>query len=183
MPSAPRALPERTWWIEPDRLIGGVYPDDAKPEVARSKLEALLDHGVTAFLNLMEPDETSHDGRRFAPYEPIARALAAERGVALEFGRLEIVDQDIPSSERMREILAWLDDRLERARLCYMHCWGGRGRTGTVAGIHLIRRGLATPANFVDVIRDLRGADAQRGPAPENSRQRDFVRDYPFAGS
>ena len=183
MPSAPRALPERTWWIEKDRLIGGAYPGDAKPEVALRKLEALLDHGVGAFLCLMEPDETSHDGSQFAPYEPIARALGAKRGIALEFGRLEIVDQNIPSIERMREILAWLDDRFERSRLCYVHCWGGRGRTGTVAGIHLIRRGLATPANFVDVIRDLRGSEAQRGPAPENSRQRDFVRRYPFSGT
>ncbi len=178
MPSAPRALPERTWWIEPGRLIGGVYPGDAKPEVARSKLEALLDHGVTAFLNLMEPNETSHDGSQFAPYELIARGLAAERGVALEFARHAIVDQSIPSLERMREIVAWLDDRLERGRLVYVHCWGGRGRTGTVAGIHLIRRALATPENFVDVIRQLRGADVKRGPAPENPEQRDFVRRF-----
>lgn len=182
MPSAKPRLPERTWWIEKDRVLGGAYPGDLQPEVARGKIAALLDHRVAAFLNLMESDETSHDGRAFAPYEPIARALAEERGIALEFARLEIVDQSIPSVERMREILAWIDDRLERACLCYVHCWGGRGRTGTVAGIHLIRRGLATPANFVDTIRDLRGSDAQRGPAPENSRQRDFVRRYPFSG-
>jgi hypothetical protein len=182
MPSATRAPPERTWWIEKGRVLGGVYPGDAKADVARGKLAALLDHGVEAFLNLMESDETGHDGRPFAPYEPIARALAAERGLALEFGRLEIVDQRTPSVARMREILAWLDDRLARGRLCYVHCWGGRGRTGTVAGVHLIRRGLATPANFADVIRDLRGSDVHRGPAPENALQRDFVRRFSFGG-
>jgi protein-tyrosine phosphatase len=179
MPSATRALPERTFWIESGRMIGGAYPGDASPERARSKLEALLDVGVLAFLNLMERDETNRTGVAFAPYEPIARALATPRGVALEFGRLEIVDQSTPSVARMREILAWLDDRLARGHLCYVHCWGGRGRTGTVAGIHLIRSGLATPANFMDVIRELRGSDVERDPAPENSRQRDFVRRFP----
>jgi len=183
MRSAPPHLPERAFWIEPGRVIGGVYPGDANREVARRKLEALLDHCITAFLNLMEPDETSHDGSLFTSYEPIARALATQRGVALEFARLEIVDQSTPSLARMREILAWLDDRIERGRVCYVHCWGGRGRTGTVAGVHLIRRGLATPENFVDVIRTLRGADAQRGPAPENPRQCEFVRRFPFGGS
>ena len=162
--------------------MGGAYPGDEQPAVARAKLEALLDHGVGAFLSLMEPDETSHDGSQFAPYEPIARSLAAERGTGLEFGRLEIVDQSIPSVARMREILAWLDDRLERGSLCYVHCWGGKGRTGTVAGVHLIRRGLATREDFVAVIRQQRGTDAQRGPAPENARQRDFVRAFPFSG-
>jgi hypothetical protein len=182
MRSALLALPERTWWIEKDRLLGGAYPGDLDPEIARSKLEALLDQGVTAFLDLMESDETNHDGHSFAPYVPTAQALAAERGIELEFGRLPIVDQNIPSEDRMREILAWLDERLARRRLCYVHCWGGKGRTGTVAGVHLIRRELASPENFMDVIRALRGSDARRGPAPENARQRDFVRRYPFAG-
>lgn len=183
MRSAQPALPERTWWIERDRVLGGAYPGDAKRELARSKLEALLDLGVEAFLNLMEQDETNNEGRAFVPYEPIARALATPRGVALEFGRLEIVDQSIPSVERMREILAWLDDRLARGRVCFVHCWGGKGRTGTVAGVHLIRRGLATAEDFEDVIRTLRGSDARHGPAPENESQREFVRRFPLSAS
>ena len=181
MPSAPHDLPERAWWIEHGRLIGGAYPGDLDVEVARGKLEALLDNGVRAFLSLMESDETSRGGHPFAPYAPIALSLAAERGIALEFGRLPIVDTSIPADGRMPEILAWLDERFARDLVCYVHCWGGKGRTGTVAGIHLIRRGLATPGNFVDVIHGLRGRDVRHGPAPENEDQRDFVRRYPLS--
>ena len=39
MPSAPPVLPERTWWIERDHLLGGAYPGDLDPRVARRKLE------------------------------------------------------------------------------------------------------------------------------------------------
>lgn len=180
MRSAPRALPERTWWIEPDRLMGGAYPGDLKPRIARDKVAALLDVGIRTFVSLMEEGERNRDGVAFAPYAPIAAELARERGLEIECARFPIVDQKIPSVAEMRAILAFIDERLALDRPCFVHCWGGRGRTGTVAGIHLIRIGRATPESFEARIRELRGADATLGSAPENELQRSFVRRYPF---
>ncbi len=81
----------------------------------------------------------------------------------------------------MREIQAFIDGHRERGRLCYVHCWGGRGRTGTVAGVYMIRRDLAKLDDFVDVIRERRRFDSGGGRSPETDEQRDFVRRYPFS--
>jgi len=180
MPSAKHALPERTWWIEPDHLLGGAYPGDLDPRKARDKLEALLDLGVRTFVNLMEETEHGHGGIAFEPYAPIAAQLAHARRIEIECERFPIVDLDVPSVETMRAIQAFIDSRRERGRRCFVHCWGGRGRTGTVAGVYLIRRGLATPDDFVDKIKRLRASDSGGGQAPETSAQRAFVRRYPF---
>jgi protein-tyrosine phosphatase len=126
----------------------------------------------------MEPDETSPGGVPFVPYVPVVKSLAMERGIEVDFARFPIRDVDIPTSETMRAILAWIDSHVAAERPCYVHCWGGRGRTGTVAGVHLIRRGAATPENFVQVIRALRGRDSGGGEAPETPAQRNFVREF-----
>ncbi len=180
MPSVPPRLPERTWWIEPGRVLGGAYPGDLDPQKSRSKLLALLELGIETFVNLMQPDERGHGGVAFAPYVPIVEALARARGSAIECERFPIGDLDVPSVDGMRAIQRFIDARLERGRPCFVHCWGGRGRTGTVAGVYLIRRGRATPDDFVDVIRELRRSDTGGGHAPETAAQRDFVRAYPF---
>jgi hypothetical protein len=41
----------------------------------------------------------------------------------------------------MTAILDRIDCALEQGHTVYVHCWGGRGRTGTVVGCHFVRRG------------------------------------------
>jgi hypothetical protein len=93
MRSAPRALPERTFWIEENRLMGGAYPGDLDPLIARAKIAALLDAGIRAFVNLTEIDERGRGGVAFAPYEPTAEALADQRGIEVACIRFPILDQ------------------------------------------------------------------------------------------
>jgi protein-tyrosine phosphatase len=76
----------------------------------------------------------------------------------------------------MGEIEGAIEDSIAAGRPVYLHCWGGRGRTGTVAGIYLVRRGLATPENFPDVIGELR--DGASGESPETEEQIEFVRSF-----
>lgn len=47
-----------------------------------------------------------------------------------------------PTVDQMRAIL----DAIDRAAgsIVYVHCWGGHGRTGTVAGCYLVRHGQDT---------------------------------------
>ena len=78
----------------------------------------------------------------------------------------------------MEQILDAIDRGIARGHAVYVHCWGGKGRTGTVVGCHLIRNNRATPDNFVDVIRELRGPDARTGASPENETQVQFVRTF-----
>ena len=75
-------------------------------------------------------------------------------------------------------MIAAIERSLERERPVYLHCWGGRGRTGTLVGIWLCRRGIATPENFVEVIGRLRAGEAANGRSPETAEQVEFVRSY-----
>ena len=118
------------------RLIAGEYPGDRDEKVACAKLGALLDAGVTAFIDLTEQREMS-------PYNGLVAEMAKARGGSVTYVRVPIRDLSVPSSPRvMREILDTIDSALERGGTVYVHCWGGVGRTGTVVGCHLVRRGM-----------------------------------------
>ena len=45
--------------------------------------------------------------------------------------------------DEMSAILDAIDGGLEQGEKVYIHCWGGIGRTGTVVGCYLVRRGLS----------------------------------------
>ena len=77
----------------------------------------------------------------------------------------------------MTAILDAIDDSLATGRATYVHCWGCVGRTGTVVACWLLRHGIATKANVLDVPASLRKQDRERGhrQSPESREQRQFV--------
>ncbi len=67
------------------------------------------------------------------------------------------------------ELLATVQQRLTDGASVVIHCEGGKGRTGVVAGSLLVALGASTP----EALRRLHEA---RGPnCPENARQRTFI--------
>jgi len=65
---------------------------------------------------------------------------------------------------------------IETRRPVYLHCWGGRGRTGTVVGCYLVRHGLCASHEAVNEIRDLRKyTEDLDEPSPESRRQFEMV--------
>src|SRR5688572_21286717 len=103
-----------------DGLFAGEYPGSLAPEVTEDRLKFLLEKGVQTFIDLT----TSHD--RLDPYEPVLREL----GEGLTRHSHEIPDLGVPTSpEVMRGILDLLRAELDAGRTCYVHCWGGIGRT------------------------------------------------------
>jgi hypothetical protein len=169
---------ERAYWVESGRLMAGAYPGDYDRLESRRRIGALLDCGIRTFVSLMEAREEGLAPHLDPIYAPLLAELGRERRVATACLRFEIHDYSIPTPERMRSILDAIDESLARERPVYLHCWGGRGRTGTVVGVHLIRRGLATPEDFVDVIARLRGGEPGTSPSPESPAQIDFVRAF-----
>lgn len=163
----------RTYWAHEPVIMGGAFPGDLIERKTLEKLRAIHGCGVRTFINLMPLADRDHSGELFDPYE----SYFPEIDPNLAMHRFPIVDLSIPSFELMDEILAAIDSHRSRGAV-YVHCWGGRGRTGTVVGAYLIREGLATPENFVEVIRELRRSDTGGGRSPETPEQIQFVKDY-----
>jgi len=168
----------RSYWVEPGRLLAGFLPGDEDPAQARVKLTALADCGVTSVINLMEADERNHAGLPFADYRTALQEVAARRGVKINWMRRAIPDLGVPLVSEMAETLDLLD-AARRDGCVYVHCWGGRGRTGTVVGCWLARHGLAAGEAVRQRLAELTAHNrAAFRTIPETPVQQDFVRQW-----
>lgn len=166
----------RSYWVLPGRLLAGHFPGSPDPDEEQGKLEGLLDAGIRFVVNLMEVHERDHEGKLFSPYWDRIGHLGRERGWEVETHRFPVPDLGIPSREEMVRILDALDGALETGRPAYVHCWGGKGRTGTVVGCYLVRHGLAEGESALARIAELRRRDPMAHlPSPETDEQRRFV--------
>ena len=166
----------RSYWVRPGRLLAGCYPGAPGPREATRKLKGLLDSGIRGIISLMEPNETNHQGHQFSSYQEQLYRLAAERDVAVTCLRLPIPDQCVPTRQTMSQILDAIDAFLENGTPTYIHCWGGKGRTGTVVGCWLARHGIATGQEALASVQHLRRNDPTADqPSPENRIQCSMV--------
>jgi hypothetical protein len=166
----------RSYWVIPGELLAGYYPGSENAAEARWKITALVEHGIRHVVNLMEEDEVNKNGRPFLPYEELLAEIGRSLGYSIAFSRMPIKDLGIPSAVEMEEILDLIDRSLAQDQPVYIHCWGGRGRTGTVVGCYLARHGYASGPKLLDLIDDLRrGAEDFREPSPETGPQRNMV--------
>jgi Tyrosine phosphatase family len=167
---------DRSFWVSPERLLGGGYPGDSDPRQEQAKLQALFDAGIRAFVDLTHPTDCDPHDRPLAPYTTALASIAGARGVVASYARCPMVDETAPTSEAMKTTLDIIDARLRARETVYVHCWGGRGRTGTVAGCWLARHGVARGEEVLAV---LRRARYRRGaldlPCPAEKSQRDMV--------
>lgn len=156
-------IPESYWVAE--RLLAGEYPRTLDEAESRAKVARLCDAGVTSFVDLTEEGELH-------PY----REFLAE-GVRVK--RLPIRDLACPTALEMRAILDTIDEELELGETVYVHCWGGRGRTGTVVGCWLVRHGLTGEKALARIAELRQTPDAHAGrDAPETSAQRRMVYEW-----
>jgi ADP-ribosylglycohydrolase len=125
---------------------------------------------VTSFIDLTEEDEL-----------PAYAGILASAEQRIGYRRLSIQDHDVPESpRRMTEILDAIDAELAADRCVYVHCRAGIGRTGTVIGCYLMRRGLAGEG-ALDRLQTLwrHCARSRSWPtAPETDSQIEFVRGW-----
>lgn len=130
-----------SYWLMPGRLACGEYPGDMDNS-GEYRLENLLDAGITKFIDLTEEGETTRFGE-LRPYAELAHRMADERGTHATWTRCSIPDHSMPlNNAAMSRILDTIDQALANGDGVYLHCWGGIGRTGTVAGCWLKRHGM-----------------------------------------
>ncbi len=98
-------LPTDGYWVIEGRLMAGTYPGSESESVARANLEALLDEGVTCFVDLTEEGE----GPPLLPYSAQLREVASARNARVAHLRLPIKDINIPTEWQMKATLAAID--------------------------------------------------------------------------
>ena len=169
-----RPIP-RSYWVERGRVLAGEYPGSQDDKQAQSKINKLLHAGVTWFLDLTE----EHDTIELKPYAQFLPTETSASGHTVGHRRIAIRDGRAPSTEEMKAILDAIDAATSDGHVVYFHCWGGHGRTGTVAGCYMVRHGR-TPDEALDAIKRLRkGAPRCERISPEPGAQTELVRRWP----
>ena len=141
---------------------------------APGKKTGAWDRDLATDLDVLVEQDVRHlvclvvDSELLAMQIPHLVPEAARRGIDVE--RLPIRDFGIPDSvAEVRALCARIRGRVEAEQAVVIHCAGGLGRTGTIAGCLLAASGVP----LADIFEQLHAA---RGPScPETDAQRAFV--------
>ena len=179
--------------VVPGGLIAGEYPArfpggwrigggavdrfsvSAATRRAGDRLEALIVYGVTDFVDLTSGEDA------LEPYGEAAKRIAGELGRKVSHTRFPIRDGTVPADEgQTRAILDFIDRIIGDGGMVYLHCWGGIGRTGTIVGCFLVRRGFEPEEALRRVERFWRSMDKYDPywTSPENESQKNYVRNW-----
>ena len=171
----------RSYWLIPGSVLCGRYPFRDDRREAEQVMRSLLQAGVRAFVDLTESHETG-DGGLVWPYADEARRILRELGgdpAQLQFERFPVEDLSVPRTEgRARAILRSLRRFRHQGMVSYLHCLGGRGRTGVAAGCLLADTcALDGDEALSSLTRQWQACSvAASSASPEFPRQREFVK-------
>lgn len=163
----------KTYWVSNGVLMAGQYPGLFAENKTRLTIRWILERGVNNFIDLTEQGEAG-----LKPYLGQLLEEAKRMGVQVKYQRCPIPDMSTPAVNDMRHILAQIEDAIAKGDTVYLHCYGGKGRTGTVVGCYLVNQGLSGEA-ALQRIAQLRG-DSHDGMvrSPETEEQREMVRNW-----
>lgn len=173
-PSWPHDEAIHAWWVERERLLAGEYPGALSKSAARKKIRVLLDAGIDSFVDLTEVGE-------LLSYSDLLAEEAAAVGRAVPtYRRFPIRDVSVlADDEGYDEIVEHIRGEIDAGKCVYVHCWGGKGRTGTVIGCWLIDCEGLSYRDAVQRMRDLRVGTrklADNPRIPDTVEQHDVLR-------
>jgi protein-tyrosine phosphatase len=129
-------------------------------------IDAICNSGATALVCLLEDSELSRYG--------ILELLPKARARGLEVLRLAIPDAGVPLGfAEVDELLDAMEAHEATGGRLVVHCRGGLGRTGTIAGCYLVRKGVSYDETLA-MLRRVRKSDK----CPETTTQRSFIARY-----
>ncbi len=163
-----------SYWVQRGALLAGEYPGALTDKETLQKLAALLDAGVTLFVDLTEQDEYG-----LRPYFLLAQQIAATRGQTLAHHRRSIPDMGVTTPAQLTAILDEIDAALAQGQVVYVHCYGGIGRTGTVIGCWLVRHGQTGEQALATIAERRRNIPDGWRRSPETEAQIRMVLTWP----
>ena len=86
----------------------------------------------------------------------IVECFAKKMGITVTFDQISIKDFSVPAERQMIRILNQIDMCIKYDKPVYLHCRGGKGRTGTVVGCYLARHGVTAGNDVIKKIKELR---------------------------
>lgn len=135
----------------PGKKQRGALSGDWERDLA-ADIDAIRSSGAKALVTLMETDELSAVGL------PLTELSEKTASFGLEWHHLPIRDVDVPD-EGFEDLWTYSGTRLRNLLVkdekIVIHCLGGLGRTGTVAGRLLVEFGV-TPGDAIKAIRSAR---------------------------
>ena len=166
----------RSYWVVPGKLLAGGYPGSEDPIVEERNLKGLIQTGIRHVISLTEPQEYDRPDDPFAPYVDNMESIAKDLKVSVTFDQLPIKDWSVSTERQMIRILNQIDMCIKYDKPVYVHCWGGKGRTGTIVGCYLVRHGFATGNDVLEMIKELRKSTEDFSePSPETRDQINMV--------
>lgn len=161
-----------SYWVVPEKLLAGQYPGGQDDATTRRRVQSLIKAGIGTIIDLTMP------GDAIFTYAKALAEEAADYETQIERLNFPILDYDVPTPEQMKDILDVIDEKLAAGERVYVHCIGGRGRTGTVVGCYLVRHG-ASGERALAMIENLRKDTANWWKSsPESDAQVDFVKNW-----
>ena len=138
----------------------------------------LLNAGLDCFVNLTEDKADGGDSEFTLSDSDLTRYDDLCGNAIID--RRPIVDVSIPTVDQMIETLDAIDTYIASGRNVYVHCWGGKGRTGTVVGCWMVRLGHVLPEDATYKLSRLRRGDLEAGHqrSPDTREQVDFIESW-----
>jgi protein tyrosine phosphatase len=146
----------RSYWVVPGKLLAGYYPGSEDPLEEERRLKGLVQAGIRHIISLMEPQQYNRPDDPFPPYVDHMESIAQNLKISVTFDQISIKDFSVPTARQMVRILNQIDMCIKYDKPVFVHCWGGKGRTGTVVGCYLARHGIATGNDVIEMIKELR---------------------------
>lgn len=123
------------------------------------------------------PGGVALHGRKCLPYAGLAKQFSMGRQLQFLYEPLE--DLAAPGLEHLTKVVEDLRKRVLDGEVLYLHCWGGRGRSATVAACLLSRLYSISAEEAMERVQlgyDSRAYDNCR--SPETDKQREVTRQF-----